>query len=78
MTGIIKENGTRRFVGMFTVDSSLRETEALAGCCLAYTPDDDDEMCIEGTITCFNCRYRRWLRDGFSCARDFPTARETR
>jgi hypothetical protein len=59
----------------FTFLGSLENTEDLlaasivAGKCPAYAIDEDDEDYCEGARTCFNCRYRRWLTDGFGCVK---------
>ena len=40
--------------------------------CAYYTLDnDEDELYTdESTITCYNCRYRRWLQEGFECMKN--------
>lgn len=71
MRQIVKDGDGFRFRG------SIEDTEAelaaseCAAKCPAYSIDDDDEDYCEGARTCFNCRYRRWLADGFECMKGF-------
>lgn len=39
----------------------------IAGKCPVYVIDEDDEDYCDGARTCFNCRFRRWLPEGFAC-----------
>ena len=67
MRQIIKNSGDLRFRGTVEDMEDLLAAETIAGDCSVYSIDDDDEDYCEGTRTCFNCRYRRWLADGFLC-----------
>lgn len=69
MGQIVRLNGGTMFRGDLEVTEDLLAAELLAGKCPAYAMDDDDEDYCDGARTCFNCRYRRWLADGFECAR---------
>lgn len=35
--------------------------------CGMFAQDAEDELVSDRLITCLNCRYRRWIVDGFSC-----------
>lgn len=61
-----------RFVGTIGDQEDLDAAARLAQSCRVYRIDEDDEDYLDGERSCFNCRYRRWLADGFCCARDFP------
>jgi hypothetical protein len=38
-----------------------------AASCCAFRPDAEDEQIADEPISCYNCRYRRWLADGVCC-----------
>ncbi|MGB4593433.1 MAG: hypothetical protein WBI63_06625 [Coriobacteriia bacterium] len=58
------------FVGSLDDDGDLVATAAIAASCAAFSRDDDDECYLQGDDpSCFNCRARRWVRGGFTCAR---------
>ncbi len=57
------------FYGSVECAQDLLAASSIAEDCPLYVIDDDDEDYCEGTRTCFNCRFRRWLRDGFLCGR---------
>jgi hypothetical protein len=61
-----------RFLGSILVQEDRDAAVALALSCASYRIDEDDEDYLDGAQSCFNCRYRRWLAEGFSCAKDFP------
>ena len=65
-------NGQCRFIGFLEVQADLDAAAVLARACASYRVDADDEDYLDGARSCFNCRYRRWLAKGFSCAKDFP------
>jgi hypothetical protein len=68
--GIVKENnGGFTFCGSLENEEDILLASAIAGKCPAYSIDEDDEDYCEGTRTCFNCRFRRWLTDGFGCVK---------
>jgi hypothetical protein len=35
--------------------------------CLRFSPDDEDEWVADESCSCYNCRYRRWTAQSFSC-----------
>lgn len=71
----VKETGGLK---CFHGDDSNREdmdaTVVLAAACPFYKDDVEEEICLEGLLTCYNCRYRRWAPAGFSCFKDFPVS----
>ncbi|MCX5806015.1 MAG: hypothetical protein NT010_08110 [Proteobacteria bacterium] len=67
MRQIIEESGNIRFCGAVEDDEDILAASEIAAKCPAYSIDDDDEDYCDGARTCFNCRYRRWLADGFEC-----------
>jgi hypothetical protein len=40
---------------------------AIAGVCASFRLDDEDELCAEESLSCYNCRYRRWTAESFAC-----------
>lgn len=36
--------------------------------CDSYRRDDEDET-VDDTVSCYNCRYRRWTAQSFTCMR---------
>lgn len=71
MRQLIKGSGGLRFMGGIEVQDDLDAAAILALACYAYRIDEDDEDYLDGVRSCFNCRYRRWLAEGFSCAKGF-------
>lgn len=71
MRQIVKGGNGFRFLGFIENQEDYVAASEIAGKCAAYSIDEDDEDYCEGTRTCFNCRYRRWLADGFQCVKDF-------
>ncbi|MBY6018208.1 hypothetical protein [Ferrimonas balearica] len=49
--------------------SAYTEVRQLANQCPQFGPDDEDEHTDSALVSCYNCRYRRWLIDGFECRR---------
>lgn len=41
--------------------------EQAAKNCPHFQIDDEDELVSEEAITCYNCRYRRWNINSFTC-----------
>lgn len=35
--------------------------------CLAFKPDVEEEMVADETVSCYNCRFRRWTASSFAC-----------
>jgi hypothetical protein len=70
VTPIIDTESGPIFVGGVDEAESLAAAAEIACGCKAFSFDDDDECYVEGDVpTCFNCRARRWTRDGFSCTK---------
>lgn len=69
----IDRAGRRTFVGTIDIPEDRQIAAKMATACAGYRIDEDDEDYLDGARSCFNCRYRRWLAEGFSCAKDFPT-----
>jgi hypothetical protein len=67
MQQIVKDGDYVRFAGFLENEDDYRVASEIAVDCSLYSVDDDDEDYCEGVRTCFNCRYRRWLADGFQC-----------
>ncbi|TWH49207.1 hypothetical protein [Sporomusa sp. KB1] len=47
-----------------------------AASCLSFQSDVEEETVADETISCYNCRFRRWTRSSFICcnsATDNPT-----
>jgi hypothetical protein len=70
---MIKGSEGLRFAGTIGDQQDLDAAARLALSCRVYRIDTDDEDFLDGVRSCFNCRYRRWLSNGFSCAKGFPT-----
>jgi len=49
----------------------LAEQAALI--CSLFRRDDEEECFAEEPVTCYNCRYRRWTADSFTCMRSDMT-----
>lgn len=47
--------------------SSHVEARTAALECSSFCEDDEDEQVDDNLISCFNCAYRRWLRESFEC-----------
>jgi hypothetical protein len=69
MRQIVKNSGDTSFRGSVENREDLLAASMIAGDCSVYSIDEDDEDYCEGVKTCFNCRYRRWLADGFLCVK---------
>ncbi len=41
--------------------------QAAAADCSGFRPDVEDELCDEEILSCYNCRYRRWTAESFTC-----------
>lgn len=69
---ISEAEGIKHFTGDSSVGDDLRATVILAGACPLYQDDVEEESYLENALTCFNCRFRRWTRSGFTCYKGFP------
>lgn len=70
MGQIVKDIDRFRFAGSIENPEDYAAASEIADKCRAYSIDEDDEDYCEGARICFNCRYRRWLADGFQCMKD--------
>jgi hypothetical protein len=52
----------------FTGNQSYFQLAAkAANKCSNFSLDDDDECVAEETVSCLNCRYRKWTQRSFVC-----------
>jgi len=56
-----------QFRGSVDSDDDLALAARAASACGTYRRDDEDEDPLGGALSCFGCRYRRWIPDGFTC-----------
>ncbi|WP_239027603.1 hypothetical protein [Geomonas diazotrophica] len=40
-----------------------------AGACALFVADVEEEQVVEEELSCYNCRYRRWSVESFTCLR---------
>lgn len=59
----IGEQG-KTFVG--GKDDWAGAAKAAAGCS-CFHADVDEEIIADEPVSCYNCRYRRWTADSFTC-----------
>ncbi len=38
-----------------------------AGNCADFRADVEEELVIDEPLSCYNCRYRRWTAESFTC-----------
>jgi hypothetical protein len=43
------------------------EAAGAAGNCRFFRIDVEEELVVDETVSCYNCRYRRWTPDSFTC-----------
>jgi len=60
----IDETGNKLFAGG---QENWPAAAAIAVDCASFRADDDDEQCAEEPLSCYNCRYRRWTAESFTC-----------
>jgi len=60
----INIDGAKIFDG--NVEDEEKAAKAAEECGM-FVQDTEDELVSDVPITCLNCRYRRWIADGFSC-----------
>ena len=58
------ERGTYLFSGG---KENYTRAASLARECPHFSPDDEDEQISDEIISCYNCHYRRWMRESFEC-----------
>ena len=44
-----------------------RAAQEAAASCAGFRLDEEDELCAEELRSCYNCRYRRWTVESFTC-----------
>lgn len=47
-------------------DDPVAAADAAASC-ISFHPDVEEEMVTDELVSCYNCRYRRWSADSFTC-----------
>lgn len=71
--GYVKEiNGIKLFSDHGEKMELLDASKTVAEECALFQMDVEDEIIYENQITCYNCRYRRWHPNGFTCYKGFP------
>ena len=65
----VTESGVA-FRGTVDQDRDLTAAAGIARGVREGSQDDEDEDPLGGARSCFGCRYRRWVPDGFTCLRD--------
>lgn len=62
----INTKGEKEFAGGNNdPEGAAREAEK----CLSFKADDEDERVADEPVSCYNCRYRRWLAESFICCK---------
>ncbi|PKM73032.1 MAG: hypothetical protein CVU92_07045 [Firmicutes bacterium HGW-Firmicutes-17] len=46
------------------------QAQAIALSCSEFKPDVEEEWLAEETISCYNCRYRRFVGSGIRCMKN--------
>jgi len=64
---LTRTDGEPEFRGSVDSDDDLAAAARAASVCGTYRCDDEDEDPLGGALSCFGCRYRRWIPDGFTC-----------
>ena len=70
MTAFTYENGKKRFLHG-TQAEALAAAEAER--CAAFVRDCEEECFSAAERSCYNCRWRRWLPEGFQCMKGDAT-----
>ncbi|WP_423801899.1 hypothetical protein [Neobacillus sp. SAB-20_R2A] len=65
-------NGLKLFSGNAELPEVFETTVSVAKNCPDFRLDVEDEIVYENVTTCYNCRYRRWNPEGFTCYKQFP------
>ncbi len=50
--------------------TSYGEAAEAAKNCDAFRQDYEEEVITDDEKSCYNCRYRRWTKDGFQCMKN--------
>lgn len=64
-------NGVKHFLGDPGDKEDFFASTVLAGACKHFKEDDAEEIYVDDARSCYNCRYRRWARQGFNCYKNF-------
>jgi len=67
VAALTRTDGEPAFRGSVDSDDDLAAAARAAASCGTYRRDDEDEDPLDGALSCFGCRYRRWVPDGFTC-----------
>jgi hypothetical protein len=70
---LTRTDGEPEFRGSVDSDDDLAAAARTASACGTYRRDDEDEDPLDGSPSCFGCRYRRWVPDGFTCMKGLLT-----
>jgi hypothetical protein len=70
MAVLRRTDGQLEFRGSLDSNDDLATVARAAAACGAYRRDDEDEDPLSGALSCFGCRYRRWVPGGFTCMKD--------
>lgn len=68
----VKETKDNKFLCEIDTKNDFDVPVIIAQACPQYKEDVEDELYCEDLLSCYNCRYRRWERGGFSCYKGFP------
>ena len=60
---VMKEDRKLFLGGLYEYEKAA----VLAVECGRFKPDAEEEQTAEEEVSCYNCRYRRWIQDGFEC-----------
>jgi hypothetical protein len=61
---LINEKGAKEFSGG---KQDWTGAARIAKKCLNFRVDVEEEMIADDTISCYNCRFRRWTMRSFEC-----------
>ena len=61
---LLDDSGKKLFRGG---QENWAAAKAAAAGCEGFRPDEEDEQCDEEILSCYNCRYRRWTVESFTC-----------
>jgi len=66
------DSGARLFTGGL---DNYPAAAIAAAACGSFRADDEDEQCAEEPLSCYNCRYRRWTVESFTCLAECCSAK---
>lgn len=64
---VLNERQEREFTGG---KLAWDEAHRLAAACGHFQEDVDDEQVADESVSCYNCRYRRWTANSFLCLKN--------